>query len=177
MLRSAHLYFLFGVLLLCIASQAQYHGNDIPSFLGLQSGTQAPCGLYIGNVVWVYPTDTVKDANGNTDGQQRGHLTSTVEMILVELITNHKFLGANIAFQAAVLWIKNKIQFNSLDTAILVVPVWIVFGLLMRFTFVGALSRAAEGTIAKYVPDYAKYKSMAEEKLEHKVRAFISPAR
>ena len=59
---------------------------------------------------------------------------------------------------------------NTIITAILVIAGWIVFGLLVRFTFVGALSRAAEGTIARYVPNYAKYKSMAEEKLQHKVK-------
>ena len=59
---------------------------------------------------------------------------------------------------------------NTIFTAILVIAVWIVFGLLVRFTFVGAVSQAAEGTIAKYVPDYARYRSMAEEKLQHKVK-------
>jgi hypothetical protein len=58
-------------------SHAQYKGDDIPGFLGPQSGTQAPPGLYLGNVVWVYPTNTVKDNNGNTVGQQRAQLTST----------------------------------------------------------------------------------------------------
>jgi hypothetical protein len=116
MRRPVYLYSLCGILLLSIASQAQYHGDDIPGFLGLQSGTAAPPGLYIGNVVWVYPTDTIKDANGNTVNPQHNlHLTSTAEMILVELVTNYKFLGANVGFQAAVPWIKNKIQLNSLD--------------------------------------------------------------
>jgi len=59
---------------------------------------------------------------------------------------------------------------NTIFTALLLVTVWIVIGLLVRFTFLGAVSRAAEGTIMKYVPDYAKYKSMAEEKLQHKVK-------
>ena len=59
---------------------------------------------------------------------------------------------------------------NTIFTALLSVSVWIVFGLLVRFTFVGTVSRAAEGTIARYVPDYAKYKSMAEEKLQNKVK-------
>src|SRR6516165_8700075 len=59
---------------------------------------------------------------------------------------------------------------NTIFTALLLVAFWIVFGLLVRFTFVGMLSRAAEGTMAKYIPDYARYKSMAEEKLQHKVK-------
>ena len=106
------------ILIVCVAigTEAQYHGDDIPGFAGLQSGTQAPPGLYIGGLVWVYPTNTIKDANGNTvNPQHRLHLTSTAAIILVELVTNYKFLGANVGFQAGVPWIKNKIQFNSLD--------------------------------------------------------------
>jgi uncharacterized membrane protein len=59
---------------------------------------------------------------------------------------------------------------SSIFTASLVIALWIVCGFLMRFTFVAGLSRAAEATISKYIPNYAKYKSMAEEKLEHKVK-------
>lgn len=99
------------------AAQGQYHGDDIPGFLGLQSGTTAPPGVYVGNVVWIYPTDTIKDANGNTVNPQHNlHLPSTAEMVLVELVTNYRFLGANVGLQAAVPWIKNKIQFNSLES-------------------------------------------------------------
>jgi hypothetical protein len=105
------------MLLLSFPLQAQYKGDDIPGFLGLQSGTQAPPGLYVGNVVWVYPTDTIKDNNGNTVGQQRGSLTSTADVILVELVTNYKLLGAEVGFQAAIPFIKNRLQFNSLDVS------------------------------------------------------------
>jgi hypothetical protein len=103
------------VALISVSSQAQYKGDDIPGFLGLQSGTQAPPGLYAGNVLWIYPTDTVKDDNGNTVGQQRGSLTSVADVILIDLVTNYKFLGANVGFQAAIPFIKNRIQLNSLD--------------------------------------------------------------
>ena len=105
----------FGLFLTAVLCRAQYKGDDIPGFLGLQSGTQAPPGLYLGNVVWVYPTDTIKDNNGNTVGQQRTQLTSTADVILVELVTNYKLLGANIGFQAAIPFIKNRLQLNSLD--------------------------------------------------------------
>jgi hypothetical protein len=116
MRRSSTTLVLLGLLLTAVAVQAQYKGDDIPGFLGLQSGTQAPPGLYLGNVVWVYPTSTVKDANGNTVNLP-GSVTSTAEMILAEFVTNYKFLGGNVGFQAAIPWIKNKIQFNSLDVS------------------------------------------------------------
>src|SRR6516165_6303248 len=109
--------FICAILLIGVASHAQYKGDDIPGFLGLQSGTQAPPGFYVGNVVWVYPTDTVKDNNGNTVGQQRAQLTSTADVILIELVTNYKILGANIGGDVAIPFIKNRIQLNSLDVS------------------------------------------------------------
>jgi len=60
---------------------------------------------------------------------------------------------------------------NTMFTTLLVIAFWIVSGLLVRYTFMGAMSRAAEESISKYIPDYAKYKSIAEEKLQHKVKA------
>jgi len=99
------------------SSHAQYKGDDIPGFLGLHSGTQAPPGLYVGNVAWVYPTDTIKDNNGNTVGRQRGQLTSTADVILIDLVTNYKVFGAEVGFQAAVPFIKNRLEFNSLDVS------------------------------------------------------------
>jgi hypothetical protein len=117
MLRHGRAYLVLVILLICVPSHAQYKGDDIPGFLGLQSGTQAPPGLYIGNVVWVYPTDTIKDNNGNNVGQQRASLTSTANVILVELVTNFKLLGANVGFEAAIPFIKNRIQLNSLDVS------------------------------------------------------------
>ena len=76
-----------------------------------------------------------------------------------------KNLKAKLQDQLTDSWID-----GGIFAVILIVGVWILCGLLVRFTFVGAFSRAAEGTIAKYVLDYAKYKSVAEEKLEHKVK-------
>jgi hypothetical protein len=109
---------LLGFLWTAASSQAQYHGDDIPGFLGLQSGTQAPPGLYIGNAVWVYPTDTIKDNNGNNvNPQHRLHLTSTADFILVDLVTNYKLFGAEVGFQAGIPFIKNRIQLNSLDVS------------------------------------------------------------
>lgn len=59
---------------------------------------------------------------------------------------------------------------STIFTGLLVIAVWIVCGLLLRFTFMGSLSRAVERGLSKYIPDYDKYKGMAEEKLQHKVR-------
>ena len=59
---------------------------------------------------------------------------------------------------------------STIFTGLLVIAVWIVCGLLVRFTFIGTLSRTAERTLSKYIPGYDTYKAQAEEKLQHKVR-------
>jgi len=101
------------VTVLPVMSEAQYKGDHIPGFLGLSSGTQAPPGLYMGNVVWVYPTSTVKDNNGGSIS--RGSLTSTADIILVSVVTHYKVFGATVGGSAAFPFIKNRIQLNSLD--------------------------------------------------------------
>jgi hypothetical protein len=104
----------FVLLLAPFPTKAQYKGDDIPGFLGLENGTQPPPGLYLGSLAWVYPTDTVKDNNGNSI-KLPGSLTSTAEIILVNLVTNYKLFGANIGASAGFPFIKNRIQTDSLD--------------------------------------------------------------
>jgi hypothetical protein len=101
-------------LLFPFRSQAQFKGDDIPGFAGLESGSQAPPGLYVGSAAWVYPTDTIKDNHGNSITLP-GSLTSTAEVILVSLVTNYKLFGANIGASAGFPFIKNRIQSDSLD--------------------------------------------------------------
>lgn len=115
MVRPVQAILLLGVLLIPISGVAQYKGDDIPGFLGLQSGTQAPPGLYAGNVVWVYPTSTVKDNNGNQINSGNGQLTSTLDVILLSWVSNFKILGANYGATVAIPFIKNRIQLDSLD--------------------------------------------------------------
>jgi uncharacterized membrane protein len=55
-------------------------------------------------------------------------------------------------------------------SALLVITVWFISGLLVRYSFMGAVSRTVESRLAKYIPGYDNYKAMAEEKLQHKVR-------
>lgn len=97
-----------------VPTEAQYKGDDIPGFAGLESGSQAPPGLYIGNVIWVYPTSTIKDNAGNAVTLP-GSLTSTAEIVLVNVVTNYKLFGANIGGSVGLPFIKNRIQLDSLD--------------------------------------------------------------
>lgn len=55
-------------------------------------------------------------------------------------------------------------------TGLLLITIWFVSGLLMRISFMNKLSRAMERTLSKFLPGYASYKEMAEEKLQHKVK-------
>ena len=55
-------------------------------------------------------------------------------------------------------------------SGLLIVTIWLVTGLLVRYSFLGAVSKAAERQLSKYVPDYESYKAKAEEKLQQKVR-------
>jgi hypothetical protein len=105
---------ILGFILIAPSSHAQFKGDDIPGFLGLQSGTQAPPGLYVGNEVWVYPTSTIKDNRGN-DVLQNGSLTSVVSLLAITLTTNYKLFGANVGGTVAFPWVQNRLQFNSID--------------------------------------------------------------
>src|SRR5690348_8762503 len=48
--------------------------------------------------------------------------------------------------------------------------IWIVAGLLVRFTFMRSLSRALERGLSQFLPGYDTYKNMAEEKLQNKIK-------
>jgi hypothetical protein len=114
MIKSQPFIWLTLAILFCVPAYSQYKGDDIPGFLGLQSGTQAPPGLYAGNLLWIYPTSTIKDAHGNKINQG-GNLTSTLDGILLSGVTNWKFLGANYGAQIVLPFISNRLQFDSLD--------------------------------------------------------------
>lgn len=105
---------LFGVVfLISLNCEAQYKGDHIPGFAGLQSGTEAPPGLYVGDILWIYPTSTVKDNNGNNINLL-GPITSIAPVILASLVTNKKLFGGNIGVNAAFPFIESRIQINSL---------------------------------------------------------------
>ena len=53
---------------------------------------------------------------------------------------------------------------TTIFSGLLVIALWIVIGLLVRFSFMAALSRAAERAMSKYIPDFDTYKAIAEEK-------------
>lgn len=53
-------------------------------------------------------------------------------------------------------------------TSLLLIAVCVLCGFLVRFRFMRRASNSLENTLLKYLPGYANYKAMAEEKLENK---------
>jgi hypothetical protein len=96
-------------------ARAQYKGLRIPGSAGLQAGTQAPPGIYVGNLFWVYPTDTLKDDNGDEIGSGNTSLTPMLEAILVSWVTNYKIFGGNVGGTVGLPWMKNLIERDLLD--------------------------------------------------------------
>jgi hypothetical protein len=67
-------------------------------------------------LVWVYPTGTIKDNNGDKVNGS-GSLTSSLDVVLGSVVTNYKIFGANVGAQLALPFIKNEIQLNSFDVS------------------------------------------------------------
>jgi uncharacterized membrane protein len=59
---------------------------------------------------------------------------------------------------------------TTVFSGLVLIAIWLLTGWLVRFSFVSALNRAAEKALSKYIPGYGTYKTMAEEKLQHKVK-------
>jgi uncharacterized membrane protein len=55
-------------------------------------------------------------------------------------------------------------------TGLLLLTIWLISGLLVRISFVNALSRTMERSLSRFLPGYATYKEMAEKKLQHKFK-------
>jgi hypothetical protein len=59
---------------------------------------------------------------------------------------------------------------TTLVSSLLIIAIWLLCGLLVRVSFVGAFSRAMERTISGLIPGYAAYRAIAEEKIAHKAK-------
>jgi hypothetical protein len=59
---------------------------------------------------------------------------------------------------------------TTVFSGFLLIAIWVVAGLLLRFTFMRSLSRALERGLSQFLPGYDTYKKMAEEKLQHKIK-------
>jgi len=109
-------FLLFAVLLTAVSSHAQYKGTHLPGLIGLQAGTQAPPGIYVGDIVFVYDTSTLKGDSGR-QVNLNGGITTSADIILVNWVTNYKLLGGNVGGSAGFPFMKNRLQLNSFDAA------------------------------------------------------------
>lgn len=90
-------------------------------------------------------------------------------IVITKIWKSLNSIGAGIAQMLgmkAILGVAGATVFSGLLTA----AIWLLTGLLVRYSFLGSVSKAAERQLSKYVPDYDSYKARAEEKLQHKVR-------
>ena len=96
-------------------ASAQLKGHYIPGFTGLQNGSQGPPSISLILPVYGYSTDTVKDDDGETIGNDP-HITASFIGAGVVGVTNFKTLGANWGFQVVpVDFMKSRIEAASLD--------------------------------------------------------------
>ena len=58
----------------------------------------------------------------------------------------------------------------TLFSSLIIIAIWLLCGLLVRVSFVGAFSRTLERTISSLIPGYASYRAIAEEKIAHKTK-------
>ena len=65
---------------------------------------------------------------------------------------------------------------TTVFSSLLIIAIWLLCGLLVRVSFVGAFSRVLERTISGLIPGYASYRAMAEEKmaLRNKILPYAS---
>jgi len=94
---------------------AQYRETYLPGLIGLDGGTQAPPGLYLANLNYIYPTDVIKNDNGDNINRAGLSLTSFMEAVAFVYVTNVKIFGGNLGGQVLIPWMRNRIQLNSLD--------------------------------------------------------------
>jgi hypothetical protein len=96
-------------------ASAQYKGDRVAGNIGLEAGSQAPPGIYAGYLLWVYPTDTFLDRNGDEISPDSGGLTSTMHNAVVSWVTPYKFAGANIGGAFVLPFVRNRIELGLAD--------------------------------------------------------------
>lgn len=96
-------------------ARAQLKGHYIPGFTGLENGSQPPPSITVAVPIYVYSTDTIKDDDGNTIGENP-RINASFTGISLITVTNIKVLGANWGFQAVPIdFMKSRLESNSLD--------------------------------------------------------------
>jgi hypothetical protein len=94
---------------------AQYKGDHIPGATGMQSGSQPPPGFYIGNLTFAYPTDTIKDGNGNTLTGGGTTITTSLTGASLAWVLKPTIAGGHLGGAVLLPLMANRIERNSLS--------------------------------------------------------------
>jgi uncharacterized membrane protein len=90
-----------------------------------------------------------------------------VAAVLTKAWTWLSSLGARVAAMFGVKSILG-VGGHTIFSGLLLLIVWILCGLLVRFSFVAAINKAIDRWLSQLVPGYNTYKATAEEKLRSK---------
>jgi hypothetical protein len=100
-------------------AHAQYAGHNTKGDFGLQSGSQAPPGVYVvAPMYYRYDGDSVKNRNGDTvrlDPEERGSLDVNAYVLGLVWVSDFKILGANYSFQIFPAFTDNTLEIPILD--------------------------------------------------------------
>lgn len=96
-------------------ARAQLKGHYIPGFTGLENGSQGPPSINVVLPIYGYHTDTIKNDDGETVGNNPNITASFIGAGIV-WVSNWKILGANWGGQVLpVDFMKSRIEAASLD--------------------------------------------------------------
>jgi len=119
MRRLAKLGALVGVtMLLATPAQAQLNGAHTLGDFGVLAGTQPQPGFYTTLFYYRYPTDTIRDADGDKIGPQPdapGSVTINSYAPLVYYVSKAKVLGANYGAFAVLPWVNGSLEAPAFD--------------------------------------------------------------
>jgi hypothetical protein len=110
------IFLLLALALFAASVSAQMKGSDVPGFVGLQAGTQAPPGIYVGDLAYFYNTNTIKLDNG-TALPNSPRVSSFIDGIAFAWVTNYKFLGATIGGQLLIPFAQNRLEGDLLGSS------------------------------------------------------------
>jgi hypothetical protein len=108
---------LYVVLLGATPAQAQLNTQHVKGAVGLKSGSQPPPHVYvIAPLLYIYNTDTVKNANGDKVPID-ATITSVAYAGGVSVVTSKKFLGGFYGYQIlAPVGVNNRLQGTEIDS-------------------------------------------------------------
>jgi hypothetical protein len=96
-------------------ARAQLKGHYIPGFTGLQNGSLPPPGISLSLPVYVYPTHTIKDNDGD-ELRAQPEITSSFVGLGLAWVTHAQVFGGNLGGQIMpISYMKSRVESGSLD--------------------------------------------------------------